>query len=97
MYVLLELDALDSRGQLQPGHAIELSGLDTFQPRVKLPDGTTCAACYDETVGSCMLFAIGGGGGSGGSSGTVSAPTLEYMCSTERLLKVQRTPPQQPP
>lgn len=25
MYVLLELDALDCRGQLQPGHAIELS------------------------------------------------------------------------
>ncbi len=63
-------------------------GLDTFQPRVRLPDGTTCTAKYGESIGSCLLFGAGGGA----ATAAEEKPPLQYLCSTERLLKAQKPP-----
>ncbi len=75
-----------------------MQGLDTFSPGVRLPDGTVCSASYEDTVGTCMVFGSSGGGGgadisTGKAHGSGAMGSLEYLCCTERLLRVHNPPP----
>lgn len=64
--------------------------LDSDQPKLKLPDGTTLTGSYDDNLGSIVVFGQAGGQADGGAE--QAAPAVAYQCHTEKVLAFSAPP-----
>ena len=78
-YVLVSLPA---NVDLSPGSTIKLMDLSTDKPKIQLVDGSDLEGCYEESIGTIMLY----------TSAQVQQP-IKFLGLTETKLSLHPTLP----